>query len=151
MCAKAKKNTVLRWWIGRASAWVSCNLLSQSTTRLLYSLRHSTPFKNINHLDFVCFRLPVAVLGCCCCSQACSSCNKQRLFFSCRVPASHCRGFSWFQGIQAMVGATHRLQSTGSVAVARGLSCTAACGVFLDQGSNLSLLSCRWILYHWAT
>ena len=30
------------------------------------------------------------------------------------------------------------LWSTGSVVVARGLSCSAACGIFLDQGSNLS-------------
>ena len=32
------------------------------------------------------------------------------------------------------------LQSTGSVIVAHGLSCSAACGIFLDQGSNLCLL-----------
>ena len=30
----------------------------------------------------------------------------------------------------------HRLQSTGSVVVAHGLSCSAACGIFPDQGSN---------------
>ena len=28
------------------------------------------------------------------------------------------------------------LRSTGSVVVARGLSCSAACGIFPDQGSN---------------
>ena len=41
------------------------------------------------------------------------------------------------------------LRSTGSTVVARGLSCSAACGIFLDQGS----ISCigRRILYHWAT
>ena len=33
-----------------------------------------------------------------------------------------------------------RLQRTGSVAVAHGLSCSLACGIFLDQGSNLCLL-----------
>ena len=31
-------------------------------------------------------------------------------------------------------------QSTGSVLVAHKLSCSAACGIFLDQGSNLYLL-----------
>ena len=30
----------------------------------------------------------------------------------------------------------HGLQSTGSVVVAHGLSCSAACGIFPDQGSN---------------
>ena len=32
------------------------------------------------------------------------------------------------------------LQSTGSVLVAHRLSCSATCGIFLDQGSNLCLL-----------
>ena len=39
----------------------------------------------------------------------------------------------------------HRLESTDSVGVAHGLSCSAACGIFPDQGSNLCLL-----LYHLA-
>ena len=29
------------------------------------------------------------------------------------------------------------LQEAGSVVVAHGLSCSTACGIFLDQGSNL--------------
>ena len=32
------------------------------------------------------------------------------------------------------------LQSTGSVIVAHGLSCSEACGIFRDQGSNPCLL-----------
>ena len=32
----------------------------------------------------------------------------------------------------------HSLKSTGSVTVAHRLSCPAACGIFLDQGSNQS-------------
>ena len=32
------------------------------------------------------------------------------------------------------------LQSTGTTVAAHGLSCSAACGIFLDQGSNLCLL-----------
>ena len=32
------------------------------------------------------------------------------------------------------------LYSTGSVVEVRGLSCSVACGVFLDQGLNLCLL-----------
>ena len=33
-----------------------------------------------------------------------------------------------------------RLWSTGSIVVAHRLTCSAACGIFLDQGSNLCLL-----------
>ena len=152
MYVKAKQNTALRWWIGLA---FSMGLLKSPIPVYHQVALFSKPlhpfFKKINHLDFVCFRLSVAVLGFCCCSQPCSSCDKQRLFFSCRVQASHCSGFSWFQGMQASVGAAHGLQSAGPVVVAHRLSCTAACGVFLARGSNLCLLSCRWILNHWAT
>ena len=38
------------------------------------------------------------------------------------------------------VFAAPRPQSTGSVAVAHGLGCSAACGIFLGQGSNPCLL-----------
>ena len=34
----------------------------------------------------------------------------------------------------------HWLESTGLVTVAHGLSCSAVCGIFLDQGLNPSLL-----------
>ena len=34
----------------------------------------------------------------------------------------------------------HELYSTGSVVVAHELTCSSACGIFLDQGSNLKLL-----------
>ena len=52
---------------------------------------------------------------------------------------SHCSGFSCVE---------HRLQAyrlqylwqTGSVVVEHGLSCSVACGIFLDQDSNLCLL-----------
>ena len=47
----------------------------------------------------------------------------------CYVQASHCRGFSccraWAVGC------------TGSVAVVQGLSCSTACVISLDKGSNL--------------
>ena len=45
---------------------------------------------------------------------------------------SHCSGFS-------RCGA-RALGHAGSVAVVHGLSCSAACGIFPDQGSNLCLL-----------
>ena len=49
------------------------------------------------------------------------------LFSSCGVRASHCRGFSCVE---------HGLESTGSVVVAPGFSCSEACGIFLDQRLN---------------
>ena len=48
--------------------------------------------------------------------------------------------------------AEHGLQSTGSVLVVHELSCSLACGIFLDQGLNLCLL--HWqadFFYHSAT
>ena len=53
---------------------------------------------------------------------------------------------SW--GTQASVVAIPGLQSTGSVVVALRLSCSEACGIFLDQGSNLCLLHWQVASYH---
>ena len=39
-------------------------------------------------------------------------------------------------GAQGSVVAAPGLQSTGSLVVAHGLSCSQACGIILDQGSN---------------
>ena len=56
-----------------------------------------------------------------------------------------CAGFSlqWLLLLQSTeswctgsVVVAHRLQSTGSVVVVHRLSCSAACGIFPDQGSN---------------
>ena len=52
--------------------------------------------------------------------------------------------------VPASLVAAHRLYgSRASVVAARGPSCSVACGIFLDQGSNLCV-SCsgRQILYH---
>ena len=43
------------------------------------------------------------------------------------------------------------LQSAGSVVVVYGLSCSMACGIFPDQGSNPCPRIGRWILNHCAT
>ena len=63
-----------------------------------------------------------------------------------------CGGFSlwWLPLLRSMGSGAHglsslwppRLQSTGSTVVAHRLSCCAAWGILLDQGSNLCLL--RW-------
>ena len=65
-------------------------------------------------------------------------------FSTCRARASHRGGFSRC-GARALGGvgsgvAAPRLQSTGSVLVAHGLSCLAACGIFPHYGSNPCLL-----------
>ena len=51
--------------------------------------------------------------------------------------------------------AAHRLSLvavSGSycLAVARGLSCSVACGIFLIQGTHVACIG-RWILNHWTT
>ena len=67
-----------------------------------------------------------------------------RLVSGCGARASHCGGFScrgaWLQGEQALLVAACRLQGVGSVVVAHGLSCSEACGIFMDQGLNPCLL-----------
>ena len=84
-------------------------------------------------------------------------CDEQRgAILYCGPQASHCSGFSCgaFQSgsrvcrLQQLwhmtsVVVARRLQSTGSVAVAHGLSCSVASGLFLDQGSNPCLLHCQ--------
>ena len=69
----------------------------------------------------------------------------------CRVQVSHRSGFpcrraqalgyrlQQLQPVGSVVAAS-RLWKTGSVAVANELSCSAACGIFWDQGSNSCLL-----------
>ena len=47
-----------------------------------------------------------------------------------------------------------QLHHLGSVAGAHGLSCSKACGIFPDQGSNPCLLHCQtdsYPLYHWGS
>ena len=62
------------------------------------------------------------------------------LCFRCCALASHCSGFSCCGaqalGAWASVVVARGLYSAGSVVVAHGLSCSTACGIFPDQGSN---------------
>ena len=86
--------------------------------------------QRINYfLKNVIYFLFLAALGLCCYAQAFSSCGEPGLHSNCSALASHCGGFShckaWALGSQASVVGAHRL------------SCSAACGIFLDQGSNL--------------
>ena len=60
------------------------------------------------------------------------------------MQTSHCGGFSCCgaqgPGFQTSVVVASRLWSAGSIVVVFGLSCTVACGIFPDEGSNLCLL-----------
>ena len=71
------------------------------------------------------------------------SCSEQGLLPSRVMQASHCSGLSlWSTGSQHMASAAAApgLQCTGLTAVAHGHSYSEACGILLDQGSNLCLL-----------
>ena len=67
------------------------------------------------------------MLGLCFCAKAFSSCGKQGpLFIVVRGPLTVA---------DSLVGSTGS-RCAGSVVVAHGPSCSAACGIFPDQGSN---------------
>ena len=85
----------------------------------------------------------MAVLGLCCCagfslvemSRGYSTDAMLRLLIAVvSLVAKH-----GLQGALASVVVASRLQNTGSIVVAKGLSCSMACGIFPDQGLNLCL------------
>ena len=70
-------------------------------------------------------------------------CGKWGLLSGCGAWASHCSGLSSQSTDSRHVGFSScgsRRQSAGSVVVDHGLSCSLACGIFPDQGSNPCLL-----------
>ena len=89
----------------------------------------------------------MAALGLSCCTRDFSSCGERGLLFVAVhrlliAVASRCG--AWALGARASVVVARRLSSCGSqalecssVVVAHGLSCSMACGIFPDQGSNL--------------
>ena len=104
----------------------------------------------------------MAALGLRCCVRVFSSCGKRGLLFVvvhvlliavAPLVAEH--GFQacglqqlWHMGsVIVALG----LQSAGSVVVGHRLSCSAACGIFLDQGSNPFPLHWQAVLNHCAT
>ena len=69
----------------------------------------------------------MAALGLCCCTQAFSSCGKWG------HSSSRCTGLSLSRPLLLRsTGSRH----SGSVIAAHGPSCSAACGIFPDQGTN---------------
>ena len=73
------------------------------------------------------FKLFLAVLGLGCCAAS----------FRSSWPAGVLYAESGLLIAVAALGMEHGLCSTGSVAVAHRLSCSEACGIFLEQGLNL--------------
>ena len=96
----------------------------------------------------------LAALGLRCCVRAFSGCSEWGLLFvAVRELLSAVASFVAEHRLQARglqqlwrtgsVVVVRGLQSTGSVVVAHGLSCSAACGIFPDQGSNPCTLHCQ--------
>ena len=86
-----------------------------------------------------------------CGQRGCSLAAVQGLLIAGASPAAE----HGLPGAQASVAAAAGLWCTGSVVVAHRLSCSAACGIFPDQGSNPCLLHWQadfffFFFYHWA-
>ena len=71
----------------------------------------------------------LAVLGLRCYAQAFSSCGERGLLSGCSVWTSPCTGFSGHEA--------RALEQVASVVLVGRLSCSAACGIFLDLGFNV--------------
>ena len=76
-----------------------------------------------------------------CCTRALFSCGKQGLLSGCGEWASSCSGFS-LQSM-ALESGFSSYSSWAQQLWCKGLSCSAACGIFLDQGSNWCPLHCK--------
>ena len=109
-------------------------------------------------LNMYLFIFSSVVLGLCCCLRAFSSCGERGLLCTSGALAwatlyFRCPGFSlpWLLSLWSVGSRVHRLQwlqhrgsvvsaqglqSIGSLDVAHGLRCPAACGIFPDQGLN---------------
>ena len=80
------------------------------------------------------------------------------LWLRCIFIATHSFTLVAASGVTLCCGAwaSHRSEfyccdAQGSAVAAHGLSCSTACGIFLDQWWNLCPLYCRRILNHWRT
>ena len=94
-----------------------------------------------------------AMLGLCCCAGISfvaaagghSPLAVQRLLLW-STSSSRAGRLQWLQHVDCVV--VPRLSSTGSVVGVHGLSCSAARGIFPDQGSDPLSCTDRQILYH---
>ena len=83
-------------------------------------------------------------------SWAFPSRDQRGLLFAWGAWASHCGGFSWPRAPAPGAWASAAV-CMGLVIVGQGLSCSPESRSFPDQGSDLCLPHCQWILNHWAT
>ena len=114
------------------------------------SQSHNLSLPPINFILLLLFLLFTYVflvaLGLCCCAQAFTSCGEQgRLTSGAALPcvvAEHRLQAHRLQQLQhaGSVVAAPGLQSTGSIVVVHGLSCSATCGIFLYPRMNPRLL-----------
>ena len=84
--------------------------------------------------SFTCLFI-LAALGLGCCTRAFPGCGEWGLLSSCRARAPHCSGFSCCRA--------RALGTWALVVVAHGLSCSAACSIFLERGLNWYLCVAR--------
>ena len=91
--------------------------------------------------------LLLTALSLCHCVGASSGCGERGLLSSSSAEFSHCSAsHAAAHGLlstQVSVVVAPRLWRAGSVVVAQGLSCSKACGIFPDQGSNPCPLHCQ--------
>ena len=106
---------------------------SDTTEQLHFTSHYHTIHLKLIHvicqLSFLLISFILAGLGLCCCERAFSSCGERGLLS---------RGGFSLKGLLAVEA--WALWCPGSVAVAPGLSCPVASGIFPVQGSNLCLL-----------
>ena len=111
--------------------------------QIIILFKNSFPFFFFFKVFLKIFFLFLAVLGLRFCARAFSSCGKEG------HSSSRCAGLSLSRPLLLQSTGSRR---AGSVVVAHGPSCSAACGILPDQGSN-PRVPCigRQILNHCAT
>ena len=138
LCAKLRHVT----------GWPSAKVHYQGQKRLAFTGQHKSQLNSTSHklekkISTIAFSLFIfnkfiyflAALGLRCCARAFSSCGERGLLFM------WCTSFSlqWLLLLWSTGSRRAGFSSCGSrasVVVAHGLSCSAACEIFPDQGSN---------------
>ena len=135
-------NAILGTWIHGCNLRLFLIIKLASTTKNFFFPGRATWLHFDPELKFfspilLCINLFLAVLGLCCWVHF-SLAVASRGYSNCGAWASHRR--AWVLGCMGSVAGAPQLQSTDSVVVAHGLSCSATCGIFPDQGKNPCLL-----------
>ena len=135
-------NAILGTWIHGCNLCLFLIIKLASTTKNFFFPGRATWLHFDPELKFfspilLCIHLFLAVLGLCCWVHF-SLAVASRGYSNCGAWASHRR--AWVLGCMGSVAGAPQLQSTDSVVVAHGLSCSATCGIFPDQGKNPCLL-----------